>query len=374
MAGNGIRPLAEDDLEQVAALYELVARSGLRTVPPKMVEFFRESFLKHPWVDPEIPSLVSEDREGRIVGFIGSHVRRFRFDGRPVRIGCGGQLVADPEARNQAVGAFLMRRYLAGPQDLTITDTATEVVRRIWETAGGRTDYTSCIGWLRVFRPWAFARAYLVRGERAGAVHAIGRPFSYVLDSLSIRVSSDRLRVKRPEGRSEELGSQTLVDQLPELSGSVRLYPDYDAGFLRWLFREMALTTSHGTLLRALVRDARGELLGWYVYYLKPGGISQVMQVAARSRFVGEVLDHLFFDAQAGGSAALQGRLEPRLLEPLSHRRVLLHPSGYLTLVDARNRDLLDAIAAGDAILTRMEGDWWMGHHLLSFEEGAAAE
>jgi hypothetical protein len=157
------------------------------------------------------------------------------------------------------------------------------------------------------------------------------------------------------------------------VAASVRLYPDYDTAFLRWLFREMALTTTHGALRRALVRDAKGDVLGWYVYYLKPGGISQVIQVAARPRRIGDVLDHLFFEAQAAGSGALQGRLEPRLLEPLSHRHVLLHPSGYLALVHARNNHLLEAIATGDALLTRMEGDWWMGHHLLSFDGEAAA-
>ena len=195
-----------------------------------------------------------------------------------------------------------------------------------------------------------------------------------MLDSVSIRLSSERLRAKRSEDSSEELASHTLVEYLPEVAESVRLYPDYDTAFLRWMVREMALTTAHGRLRRALVRDAGGDPLGSYVYFLKPDGIGEVMEVAARPRVVGEVVDHLFFDAQTAGSAALQGRLEPQLLDPVSQRHVLLHPSGYLAVVDARNRELLDAIATGDALLTRMEGDWWMGHHLHSFEESVAAE
>ena len=367
-----IRPLAEGDLEQVASLYELVARSGSTTAPPGLVDFFRESFLEHPWFDPEIPSLVTEGADGRIVGFIGSHVRRFRFDGRHVRLGCCGHLVTDPEARNQAVGAFLLKRYLAGPQELTITDTASPDVSRMWETFGGRTAHTSSIGWVRVFRPGAFALEYLAHKNRARAAQAVGRPFSSVFDALSTRFSPGRLRVERPGGFSEELTPESLVRHLPEIADTVRLYPDYDPAFLEWLFRDMALTTAHGSLTRALVRDPKGAVLGWYVYYRKRGGISQVMQIAGRPRDLGAVIDHLLYDAQGGGSAALQGRLEPRLLEPLSTRRVLLHPSGYLALVDAREQELLAAMAAGDALLTRMEGEWWMGHHLRPFDGEAA--
>jgi GNAT superfamily N-acetyltransferase len=369
---NGIRPLAEGDLEQVASLYELVARSGSRKAPPRMVQFFQESFFEHPWVDPEIPSLIAEDGDGRIVGFIGSHVRRFCFDGRRVRLGCSGHLVTDPGARNQAVGAFLMRRYLAGPQDVTITDTASAVVRRIWETAGGQTAYTSCIGWVRVFRPWAFVGAYLGHRKRSGAVRAIPWPVSGALDPLSVRLGRARLQVEKPDGGTEALDADTLVDHLAEVTEFVRLYPDYDAAFLEWLFREMALTTTHGSLTRALVRDGKGQAVGWYVYYRKPGGIGQVMQVAARPRLLGQVLDHLFYDAQSSGSAAIQGRLEPRLLEPLASRNVLLHPSGYLALVDAREQEILESIVTGNALLTRMDGEWWMGHHLRPFDGEAA--
>jgi hypothetical protein len=60
--------------------------------------------------------------------------------------------------------------------------------------------------------------------------------------------------------------------------------------------------------------------------------------------------------------------VEAPLLEPLSHRRAVLHPSGYLALVHARDPDLLYAVQSGRALLTRLEGEWWMGHHLLPLE------
>jgi hypothetical protein len=178
-------------------------------------------------------------------------------------------------------------------------------------------------------------------------------------------------RVIRPERPGEiegrELSSRELVDNLPAVTANTRLRPAYDEEFLDWLFEHVAAVDGRGSLRRRIVSSG-GRVRGWYVYYLQPGGISQVLQVAGDERDVGDVLDDLFRDAHAGGTAGLQGRVEAHLLEPLSHRRALLHPSGYLALVHARDPDLLYAVQSGRALLTRLEGEWWMGHHLLAFE------
>ena len=87
-----------------------------------------------------------------------------------------------------------------------------------------------------------------------------------------------------------------------------------------------------------------------------------------RVRDVGDVLDDLFADANAGGSAAIQGRVAAHLLQPLSLRRAVLHPSGYLSLIHARDPELLYSVQSGRALLTRLEGEWWMGHHLLALD------
>ena len=69
--------------------------------------------------------------------------------------------------RRRAAGAFLMREYMAGAQDLTITDTASDMVRRIWEGVGGETCQLACIGWVRVFRPLRSSRPPIARRQRA---------------------------------------------------------------------------------------------------------------------------------------------------------------------------------------------------------------
>lgn len=362
-----IRPLERDDLAQVVSLYEQVSRSGSRTAPPGMSAYFERFFLDHPWADAEIPSLVYTDKDGSIVGFLGSHVRRFVFDGRPIRAGCSGQLVTEPGARNQAAGAFLMQAYMDGPQDLTFTDTASDTVRRIWERLRGETFHVGCVGWVRVFRPLRFAASYRARHDPAGELGALTGSLASALDTVSVRLPRGPFRSGAPETTAEDLSAAVLAERLAETIGPARLHPAYDAEFAAWLLREMAEVRVHGRLRARLVREPGGEIAGWYVYYLREGGISQVMQVATGERHVGAVLDHLFHEAEEGGAAALQGRLEPRLLASLSTRRCLLHFSGYLALVHARNTEILAALASGRSLFTRMEGEFWMGHHLQPF-------
>jgi hypothetical protein len=363
---RAIRPLERDDLEEVAALYEHVARSGSRTAPPGLRPYLEDFFFDHPWADPEIPSLVYVDGEGRIVGFLGSSVRRFVFDGQRVRVGVSGQLVTEPEARGRAPGAFLMREYMNGPQDLTLTDTASEVVRRIWEGVGGETFHLACVGWVRIFRPGQFASAYRHRAELLGAP---GRARSLLapLDGLLGRP----LRPEERETESATLTAPDLVRHLPVVMPGARLRPDYDDDYLEWQLAAMAAVAPRGELRARVVRVA-GEVRGWYVYYLQRGGLSQVQQIAGDERYVGEILDDLFRDAHELGSAAVQGRVEPHLRAALAERRSLLHRAGYLSLIHSRRDEVVHAVHSGRALLTRMEGEWWMGHHVLPFGSGVS--
>jgi hypothetical protein len=359
-----IRPFERDDIPAVTSLYEQVARSGSRIPPPGLDAYFERTFFDYPWADPDIPSLVYVDERGDVAGFIGSSVRRLVFDGDQIRMGIAGQLVTEPRARSHAAGTFLMREYLAGPQDLTITDTASELVRRIWERLGGDTLQLACVGWVRVFRPLRFAGEFAARRQRrtsAWAARVLGRP----VDAAARTALRGTLEPPRPAAEPEPLTPQALLELMPTIARGFSIRPAYDAEFLDWLFRELAVVESHGTLVAHVVRGEDGTALGWYVYYRRSGGIGAVLQVTARDGAIGPVVDTMFHDAAANGAAGVQGRLEGILREPLAQRGCLFHPSGYLALVHARDADLLRAIHAGRALLTRLEGEWWTGHHLV---------
>jgi hypothetical protein len=165
---------------------------------------------------------------------------------------------------------------------------------------------------------------------------------------------------------AERLTPSVLLDHLAVVANKVRLSLSYDSAYLKWLFAELSAVRTRGELVGSLIRDPRRRrVLGWYVYYLLPGGVSQVVQVAAAERDVGPVLDHLFHHASQGGSSIVRGRVEPALLEPLTRRRTRLRYTG-MALMYSHQQSILGAIATGDC-LSRMDGEWWMGHHLLDF-------
>jgi GNAT superfamily N-acetyltransferase len=353
---SAIRPLERDDLPAVAGLYERVARSGTNVPAAGLAEQFARTVLDHPWADPELPSLVYEDPRAGIVGFIGSHPRRLRLGERRLRLACSGQLVAHPDFRSRGVGALLLRKYLAGPQDISITDGATDTVRVMWEGLGGATNGLASLSWTRVFAPAAYAASLLAR--RRGR-----RPESGPLPGLADRLAARPFAPAPPEARSEPLTAGTLREAVESLAGSFELLPDYDEPFLEWLLREAAAVRPRGALSARLVRAPDGRVAGSYLAYLKPGGVSQAIQVAAAERDAGLLLDELFHSAAAAGSAAISGRLEPHLHAALRKRRCLVSRSEW-ALVSSSEERLLATVATGRALLTRLDGEWWMGHHL----------
>jgi hypothetical protein len=364
-----IRALVREDIPQVTNLYQRVARSGAPASPRGLSSYFMETFLDHPWVDTEIPSLVYEDDDGEIAGFLGSSVRRFLFDGRPIRACVSGQLVTDPHIRKRAAGAFLMRACMDGAQELTLTDGASYTVERIWSRLGGEASQLACVDWLRVLRPWQFGRDVLAhRRGREPRLYARGKLLP-LLDAVTLAVSATHLRPTPTQMITDLLTARAATENLPELAEPFRLRPDYDEGFLAWLFRELAAVTRRGKLVSRLVRNRERGVRGWYVYYLRPGGISHVLQIVGSGHGLDDVVAALFEDAWSSGAAALQGRVEGHLREPLARARCFFRASDSLALIHSRDRELLHAIQSGRGLLTRMEGEWWMGHHLQPFQE-----
>ena len=248
-----------------------------------------------------------------------------------------------------------------------MTDGATEATRRIWRGLGGNVGHLGSITWVRPFDLRSTGEQALERFGMA-AWKPVVRPALSAVQAVANRVPAISLQVKDPPTRAEELTPQALLEHLPSVSQHRSLHPDYDEQFLAWLFREMAAVRSRGDLVKRLIRDRKDRVLGWYVAYLQRRGLSHVLQIAAKERDAAAVLDHLFYDAQTAGVAVLAGQLEPSLFEPLSQpwRRCFLHLSANF-LVHSRNPEVLNPILLGQAMITRMDGERWMGHHLESF-------
>jgi len=347
---SGVRPLARGDLEQVAALYEHLWRSRTRVPAPGLAPYFERVFLDGPG-----EALVHESG-GRIHGFLGVQSRRFRFDGEPVTLACTGPLFTEPDAR--LVSALLVRAVFAGPQMLTITDGATPDAARLWERMGGHVHASAAVRWTRILRPWRLVSGHLARRSAIWRpCDMLAKPLLAVADAATRRLRGVP-RLPEPAPRAEVLDAARLAEGHRALAEHYRLHPDYDVGTCEWLLREAAFATDRGALTGRLLRDADGQVLGWYLFYAPAGGIARVAQVAALPRAYGTVLAHLFATADKMGALAVQGRLEPRLVGPLREMRVALHFDASQSLVHTRDPGVQDALLAGDALVSRLDGEW----------------
>ena len=353
---TAIRPLERADLPNAATLCDIGFREGEHPADPEVASFLEQILFDNPWADPDIPSLLATDDQGRSIGLICASTRRMRLGGQPVRLVVTSHFVVDPLARDPLAAPLLIRHLFDGPQDVTVTDTATERTRRIWTRLGGRALHLQGIEWIRIFRPWRITERLFARtGRRTPAAL---RWLAAALDVPTVAVGGRYLRPAPVDGRVQTLTTGALLESLPLLTDRLKLFPDYDEEFLDWLFREASRTYPEGAVVRDLVVANDGRPIGWYVYVLRQDSVSELLQLAATERGLEAVLDHVFSHAEAHGSAALRGRLEPALVEPIARRHCLLRYSGR-ALIHSRNAELLQAVTMGDALLTKLEAEWW---------------
>jgi GNAT superfamily N-acetyltransferase len=347
-----IRPLERADLPAVAALYADFMGWDAAAASEALVAYYARTMLDHPHADAEIPTLVYEDPDDGVVGVLGSNVRRFVYRDRAIRVACDGPLIVHPDHRPRGVGALLLRAYLAGPQDLTADDRAIDQAYEMTRRLRGETHGVASIGWSHVIAPVAFATAAVARrvgGERRAAQ----------LVARSGALARPRRRANPSQGVAEPLENAALIDLIERLRRPFPLRPSYDDAFLTWLFAEMAAANVDGQLVRRLVRADDGRPLGSYVMYVAQHGIAEVIQLAAAEPDVPLVLDHLIHDASTGGAVEVRGRFEHHLLAALRRRRCRLVPIDW-ALLHSRDPELLAAVHGGRALLTRLDGEWWL--------------
>jgi hypothetical protein len=343
-----IRPLTHDDLPAVGSLLDelLPDWGGDR-------EFLATTVLDHPWADPEVTSLVAIADDGQPVGFIGAQVRRVRFEDRALTGVCCSHLVVAQDRRAGAAGALLLGRLLSGPQDLTWSDSATEVVTRIWRTYGGSFDHTRACDWMLVLRPlgWlaSWARAAVRRQSFDRELIPVG--------AFPVHIVARRRGGGPDHGAvGEDASPARIAAELPNLLSRTRVWVDYDEAHLSHLFAQ--IRRQSGELVTRIVR-ARDRPVGWYAYLPRTATASRVLHVCASDRHAEMVLDELVADARGRGARVLAGRLEPHLDGALQRRMAAIGLS-RAPVLHAKDPELRAALAGSDGLLTQLDSEWFV--------------
>lgn len=353
-----LRPFRWEDIPRVLELFRAAFLKAGNSVPDQLDSYFDRVFFESPWYDEELPSYVHLDRRGTINGFVGVQPRPMVLRGRPVRAAVATKLMVAPSAGDPLAAVRLLGQAFAGPQDLLLSDLGNDAGRRIWEGLGGSTVLLYSLQWQRPVRPARHSLSWLrVHGVPKVITGGL-RPLSAVADAVVARVTAGGVR-KLPAGYSiEDLSPDVLVAQFPRLAGDRALRPEYSERALQWLLNIVRQNEPQRVLRERLVRDSRGEVVGWFLYHLEPGGVSDVVQLLAAKGAAAVVFDHLLADAWDGGTAMLSGRLDPPMVREMSLRHCYFRQTGPWTLAHSRRHEVMDAIRAGNAFLSRLEGEW----------------
>ena len=358
-----VRPLRAEDVPALGALWmRAFRRAGTLA---GVQRYFHEVFLDPAFSGDDPASLVYEDDDGAVAGFVGALPRRMLFRGRPIRAVVATQLLVDPGRRRGFAAFDLLRALFAGPQELTYCDGANERSQHVWERSGGEIARLYSIDWRRVLRPAGHLRQRFVSAGSARFAR-VAAPFCHAADAIAAhlgrlqRASALGVPLGRPPEPlvAEDLSCGAVRALLAETSRS--LVPSYDAASLEWLLDQAARTRGHGPLRRRLCRDAWGEAVGWYVYYAKPDGVAQVLQFGGKPRRISDVLASLFADAYAAGSVSITGQIEPRWLRELTDAHATLGCKSLGVLFQTRDPEISSAVQRGDAFLSRLDGEWWL--------------
>ena len=355
-----VRELVDRDIPAVCALFARAHPEERWASASACEAYFREILLGNPWRELDLPSWVAEE-DGHIAGFAGVVPRRMVFRRRPIRVAVGCQFMVDPNRRHGLTALQLARAVLSGSQDLFIADGANDLSRHMWAGLGGATPLLYNFHWTRPLRPARFALS-LLEGRRALPQLATlpMRFFAGAADAVAAKMLPGWLKREQAGVADDELTAAAMLAHLREVADGSTLQPEYDARSLAWLLEQAARKTRHGTLRGRAVFEGGQQLIGWYLYYARPGDVGEVVQLAARDGCLDHVLERLLFDAWRHGATAVRGRLDPRHARELSDRHCWFRREGTWTLVHSRDPDLTAAIHQGKAFFSRLEGEWWL--------------
>jgi hypothetical protein len=361
----GLRPFCENDIPPVADLIWKVLHERRGAAPSSLRTHLGELFLHNPWLDEGIVSRVFEDSQGKIAGFFGAVPRRMTYQGSTIRLAFGSNFVMDPESRVSMAAIQLVKAFMKGTQDVSITDSANDMSRQLLRSLGFTVVPIYSLQWARPLRPSRYAVNALSRMKKKRKVarlESIAGPFCGLADAFATGAKFSPFRQTEPEIADEALDAETHLQCLATVPSKHFLLPEYDQQSLNWVLDFIAQRNVFGDIRKAVVRNRNGKILGWYIYSIPLSGVGDVLQIGAETASVGIVLDHLFHDAWKHGLVGLHGRMEPQFMQELTAKLCFFFRHGSWTLVQSKSPELLSLLQSGTAFFSRLDGEWSLRH------------
>ena len=350
---------------EVAELFQRVFLKRANPPTESLVQYLRTLFLESPERDPDIQSQVYVRRDGAVAGFIGALALPMSLSDRPVRAAICSCLMVDRYAEDPLAGARLLRTFLSGPQDISLSETASDVSANMWSKLRGVALPAYSLEWVRLIKPTGFLVELLA--DRFPAARILS-PLAWSVDAWNRRKSAGSsprwstvpVIAEAGPGQVNDIAidNETLIELVPRFTSTYLLHPRWTSDSLRRILADAAKKARYGDITRRMVVSRGGAPIGAFIYHGRPGRVGYVLQILAAPGQTGPVVDCMIARAAASGLVALRGRTQPALLDAMLTRRcAFTHLSS--TVVHARDRALIEPFLTGHAFFNGLAGEAW---------------
>lgn len=356
-----IRPIKSEDIPQLVVLliknFPFLANKDEKSVSVDL----EEVLFFNPWKNTEMPSLVYEESNGKIKGFIGISPRTMNFRGETITVAITHNLFIEPGKYSGLVAAKFFKSVIHGPQDLVVSGSAGNNSKMMWKRNGGYIAHLYSIGWRIPLRPARCVLNYIKKKDKLTYLSKLLNPvasgFDYLLQPV---IKKSRTENNIADVYLKEMNPTKVVQYQKEFSARCSLQPDYTPEKLKWVMGIASKASHLGTLTCRGVFDINGMFLGWFTMYINPHGKSEVIQMHAKEGYENTILSNLIRFAEDFGSVELIGRLNPDFMSVLSGKYSFFRPGRMWMLYHSKNPDIVSAVARGDVFLSRFEDDLWL--------------
>ena len=332
--------------------------------PAALVTYLRRHYLEAPGCDPEIAPLVHVSGEGEISGFIGVNALPMSHEGRKLKAAICGSLMVEDRENDPLAGARILKAFLAGPQDLSFSETASDVSTQMWTRLRGVVLPQYSLDWVRVIQPASFSLSVASNRIKPARLAA---PFARAVDSAyrkRMAPGEQRWSAVSAAGTSQagfttqETDRNGFAAVVDRFIAQFPLRPEWAEAQLDHILGDAEQKPEQGELIYALVAARTGTLAGAFAYYARAGEIGRVLQVLALPGQAGPVIDCLVDHASKRGLPGLRGRTQPALMEAMLGRRIaFVHVAS--TVLHSRDPAIVQACRDGQGFFNGIAGEHW---------------
>lgn len=345
------------DVPAVARLFLKIFRGADKPAGPELQDYLRTLTLESPSYDETMGAQVYQQQDGRIRSALLAVPMRF--------VACGSVLpgrllgVFMTDADKEAAGAAqLILALRPRRSDFAFCDSASPTSSNHLLAIGGKPIPVQNLEWARSFRPFGalaarFAERFL-RGKLLG-LPLLTRP----LDRLLRRLRPGEGSTEPAAASVAEMSVPTFLLQAPRLIAHYAVRPLWAEEELSWLVFLAAQNTRLGAFTIRAVIDARGAIIGCFVYYAAPGRTAHVLNVLSLPGQEPAVLSAMLRHLDDTGHVEARGRAQPALMVGLSLQRWLVFRHRAFAFALTRVPEINDAVARGDVYVGGLAGEDW---------------